>query len=290
MDVKTMIHVIRRILGNYDLHERTGFPRSVPIPNRTAATQIIDDVVAEDMFLEFVSLLMDIERIGLAGRKYKIARLESIVTEILETGYRYDLTARAFVEDSSIRTTRNWGVLKPGDTHNMAFLGVDVAGNSRLVRAHGNEEMTRIYKRLRSMATTCAERRNGRLWSWEGDGGVLAFAFEEHNQRAVLAGIELLSEVFLYNLASCPIRDGVHVRLTIHGGPCEYEENGAELKADTIKTLWEIDSRHGRPDTLVMSHNVFPSLEALIADRFSRLETPGGDRFHYYSIQFRLPQ
>ena len=290
MDVKMMIHLVRRILGTYDLHERTGFPRSVPIPNRTAATQVVDDMIGEGMFLEFVSLLIDLENIGLAGRKYKIARLETIVTEILETGYRYDKNSRAFVEDSAIRTTRNWGVLKPGETHNMAFLGVDVAGNSRLVRAHGTEEMSRIYKRLRTMAVASAERRNGRLWSWEGDGGVLAFNFEEHNQRAVLAGMELLSEVFLYNLAGCPIRDGVHVRLTVHGGPCEYDEDGTELKSDTIKSLWEIDSLHGRADTLVLSHSVFPSLEALIADRFSRLETPDGDQFHYYSIQFRLPQ
>ena len=63
-----------------------------------------------------------------------------------------------------------------------------------------------------------------------------------------------------------------------------------ELKSETIKTLWEIDSVYGRPDSLVLTHSVFPSLEALIADRFSRLETPDGDRFHYYSIQFRLPQ
>jgi hypothetical protein len=290
MDVKTMIHVVRRILGNYDLHERTGFPRSVPIPNRTAAAQVVDDVVAEGMFLEFVSLLMNLERVGLAGRKYKIARLESIVTEILEIGYRYDAGSRTFVEDTAIRTTRNWGVLKPGETHTMAFLGVDVAGNSRLVRAHGTEAMSRVYERLRTLATTSAEKRNGRLWSWEGDGGVLAFTFEEQNQRSVLAGIELLSEVFLYNLAGCPVRDGVHVRLTVHNGPCDYAEDGTELESDTVKNLWEIDGRFGRPDTLVLSHSVYPSLESAVASRFSRLETPEGDRFHYYSLRFRLPQ
>jgi class 3 adenylate cyclase len=290
MDVKTMVHVARRILGNYDLHERTAFPRSVPIPNRTAAAQVIDDMVSADMFLEFVSLLMDLERIGLAGRKYKIARLQSIVTEILETGYRYDSSARAFVEDTSIRTTRHWGVLKPGETYNLAFLGTDVAGNSQLVREYGNDTMRRIYEKLRTMATSCAEKRNGRLWSWEGDGGILAFAFEEQHQRAVLAAMELLGEIFLYNLAGCPIRDGVHVRLTVHAGPCEYHENGTELKTDTVRGLWDIDARHGRLDSLVISHTVFPSLEPVVADRFSRLETPNSAMFHYYTVRFRVQQ
>ena len=37
MDVKTMVHLVRRLLPSYDLCERNGFPLAVPIPNRTAA-------------------------------------------------------------------------------------------------------------------------------------------------------------------------------------------------------------------------------------------------------------
>lgn len=286
MEVKTMIHVARRVFGKYDLHERTGFPQSVPIPNRTAAGQIVSDVAETDLFLDFVGLLMSLERVGMAGRKYKIPRLETIVTEILDTGYRYDSGSGTFVEDRAIRTTRNWGVLREGDTYIMAFLGVDVAGNSELVRTHGQESMQGIYQTLRQIVTESVERRNGRLWGWEGDGGLFAFTFEEENQRAVHSAVEALHEIFLYNQVSCPLPEGLRVRLTIHNGPCEYQSDGTELKVDTVKRLWDIDSRYGQQDSLTISAAVLPSLDHSLSSRFERIHTRSGQNLHTYSVRF----
>ena len=286
MEVKTMVHVARRLFGNYDLSERTGFPRSVPIPNKTAARQIVDDAADNDMFLEFVTLLLDIQRLGMEGRKYRFPRLQLIVNEILEIGYRYDAGSKSFVEDSDIRTTRNWGVLREGDTYIMAFLGVDVVGNSRLVRAHGKDLMGRIYGRLRELVTMIVERRNGRLWGWEGDGGIAAFTFEEQNERASLCAIELMNEVFLYNLTSCPLEEGIHIRAVVHNGPCEYSESGSELKVDTIKRIWEIDGSLGKADTLILTDSVYPSLERDVASAFSRLQVDNDQDFHTYAVRF----
>ncbi len=286
MEVKTMVHVARRMFGNYDLHERTGFPQSVPIPNRTAASQIVTDVAETDLFLEFVSLLMSLERVGMAGRKYKIPRLNTIVTEILDTGYRYDSGSGMFVEDRAIRTTRNWGVLREGENYVMAFLGVDVAGNSELVRRHGQGSMQRIYQTLRQIVTESVQRRNGRLWGWEGDGGLFAFTFEEENQRAVHSAVEVLHELFLYNLISCPLPEGLHVRLTIHNGPCEYRSDGTELKVDTVKRLWDIDSKYGQQDSLTISAAILPSLDHSLSSRFEGIRTSSGENLYAYSVRF----
>jgi hypothetical protein len=285
MDVKRMTHVARRMLGNYDLHARTGFPPSVPIPNKTAARQIVDDVADADLFLEFVGFLVSLERVGMAGRKYRIPRLNAIITEITDTGYRYDEKGGTFLEDRTIRTTRNWGVLREGESYVMAFLGIDVAGNSRLVRVYGREQMHRIYSALRSMTTESVERRNGRLWSWEGDGGLYAFTFEEQNQRAVVAAMEVLHEVFLYNLAACTIQEGVHVRLTVHTGPCTYQSDGSELKSETVKHLWAIDSRHGQVDTLTVSAAIPATLAPPLAQQFTPLPTEGDDGLHAYAVR-----
>ena len=40
---------------------------------------------------------------------------------------------------------------------------VDVAGNSDLVRSHGQEFMQQIYQTLREIVTESVQRRNGRL-------------------------------------------------------------------------------------------------------------------------------
>ncbi|MFP4112761.1 MAG: hypothetical protein ACOC2Y_00915 [Spirochaetota bacterium] len=286
MQVTTMVHLARRVFGTYDLHVRTGFPTSVPIPNRTAARQIVDDIVDSGRFLDFVALLLEIERLGMEGRKYRFPQLRGIANEIIEAGYRYDQETRGFVEDSSVRITRNWGVLREGESYIMAFLAVDVAGNSALVRKYGQSTMTGLYGALRSMLTAAAEKRNGRVWGWEGDGGIAAFTFEEHNQRATITGIELVNEIYLYNLLECPINEGLHVRATVHSGPCEYSESGSELQADTIKRLWEIDAEHGITDTLVVTDSVFPSLERIVADRLASLSVASDQQFYTYSVRF----
>jgi hypothetical protein len=286
MEVKTMVHLARRLFGGYDLSERTGFPRSVPIPNRTAARQIVDDAADANLFLEFVTLLIEIERLGMEGRKYRFPRLPALVNEILEVGYRFDSATRTFVEDSAIRTTRNWGVLREGETYIMAFLGVDVVGNSRLVRKHGQELMSRVYGELRELMASISAKRNGRLWGWEGDGGIAAFTFEEQNERATLSAIELLNEVFLYNLTACPLDDGLHVRATVHNGPCEYSESGSELKVDTIKRIWEIDTKFGSPDTLIVTDSIYPSLERDVACVFHGMDVVSSHSLYSYSLRF----
>lgn len=286
MDVKTMIHLARRLFGSYDLAQRTGFPQSVPIPNKTAARQIVDDVADTGIFLDFITLLIEVERLGMEGRKYRFPKLSQLVNEVLEVGYRFDPESRSFVEDSAIRTTRNWGVLKEGETYIMAFLGVDVVGNSSLVREHGQRTMSRLYSHLRETVAMIAEKRNGRLWGWEGDGGVAAFTFEEQNQRATLAAMELINEVFLYNHTSCPLERGLHVRATVHNGPCEYSESGSELKVDTIKRIWDIDSRYGVPDTVIVTNSIYPSLERTIADRFAPLDGSGEAELFSYAVRF----
>lgn len=287
MEVKTMVHLARRIFGaSYDLHDRTGFPRSVAIPNRTAAGQIVTDVAQANLFLDFVSRLMSLERVGMAGRKYRIPRLQSIVTEILDTGYRFDKETGTFVEDSSIRTTRNWGVLRAGETRIMAFLGLDVCDNSELVRAHGKDRMERIYRNLRNMAVESAERRNGRLWGWEGDGGIIAFTFEEENQRAVHTGLEILHELFLYNMFTCPLPEGLHVRLVIHNGHAEYHSDGRELKGDTVKHMWDIDTRFGEPDALIVSAAVLPSVRPELSRKFESVATGTSEHLFRYIVRF----
>lgn len=50
MDVRTMYHVVRRIIPDYDIYKRTGFPESFAIPNRDAADAIISDIIKEDLF------------------------------------------------------------------------------------------------------------------------------------------------------------------------------------------------------------------------------------------------
>ncbi|MFW6213206.1 MAG: hypothetical protein ACOC8L_09920, partial [Spirochaetota bacterium] len=82
-----------------------------------------------------------------------------------------------------------------------------------------------------------------------------------------------------------PLEGGLHLRITVHNGPCEYAENGSELKADTIKRLWDIDTKFGREDTLIVTDSVTPSLDSTLLGRFEPLEIAQDQTYYTYAVR-----
>jgi len=48
VDPRTMVHVAKDLMPNYDVHASTGYPESMVIPTREIAERIVADIMAED--------------------------------------------------------------------------------------------------------------------------------------------------------------------------------------------------------------------------------------------------
>ena len=123
MDLPTMVHIAKDLLPGYNLHERMGIRESMAIPNLDASRRIIDDLIRDDRFLDFVSYLIRYEEEGVMGRRISVAYLRDILKEVYSQGYLFDKDQRMFVEDPRIRKTRNWGVLRRGMSTPSVFCG-----------------------------------------------------------------------------------------------------------------------------------------------------------------------
>ncbi|TVQ38702.1 MAG: hypothetical protein EA384_08195 [Spirochaetaceae bacterium] len=287
MDVQTMVEIARRIIGNeYDLHKRCGFPESVPIPDHDAARQIVIDLIDAALALPFVTLLVSIDRNGFVGRKLHIHRIDDILGEMLELGLTYDPENQIFVENANRQQTPNWGVIREGDVHSFAFLRFDVVGNSRLVRKYNEETVMQAYGDLRRLIQAILFRRNGRLWSWEGDGGLAAFYTDDVNAAAVYTGMEILRELYLYNRLRCPLEEPIRLRLAVHSGPSEYRNNVDDIGSMAIKKVYHIESNLTLPDTLTVSDTVYFNLDPLLESWFSPLAGNGDSTCYRYALAF----
>ena len=287
MDNGTMTVMARRLLPGYDLHKRTGIPKSVAIPNRNAASQIVRDIIDCQMFLDFVLLLFESSEIGngIAGRKFAIPYLRQILSGVQAMGYLYDHGNRIFVENPNERKTRNWGTLKTQHEYTIAFLRIDIAGNTRLVRKYERSRIEQAYSGLREIIKNSVERRNGRIWSWDGDGGLAAFCYGNMHEAAALSGIEILHELFLYNRLSCPIEEGLDIRLAAHSGPVEYSDNDEIVQAsDSVRKVAEIEHKHTQKNSITVSEVVKVMLEPLTSKQF----TPPKDRGRSGLYSYRL--
>ena len=281
MDVRSMVHLARRFIRNYDLWERTGFSQNISIPNKDAAKQIVIDIRDSELMLDFVTMLISIHEKGLGGRRYRVPYLSDIIGEIGKSGLLYDKDSSMFFEDPRVMQTMNWGVLRESEEYIFTFLRTDIVGNSTLVRQNPTELIQKTYSELRGIVQAAIMRRSGRIWSWEGDGGLVAFYFSNKNLSAVLSAMEILHEVFIYNLTRCVLNKPLRIRLAVHSGLCQFRHNFEDIKSDTIKKIMHMESNCTRPDSLSISSAVYQMLNQTLTGQMEQVEIENNPYYCY---------
>ena len=290
MSPDVMMALAWELIPGYDLHARTGYPKNSPIPSLEAARQIVGDIAKEDLFPNFVLLLISAGEKGHMGRRYVIPNMREILRCINQMGFLYESTNKIFMENPDVSRTRNWGAMREGDTYLLAFLRVDIVGNSKIVRTNSIDEVDAAYDDFREMFDQAVNRRNGRIWGWDGDGGLGSFFVGNRNQSAVLAGIELLHEIFLYNRSSCPLKEPLTIRAAVHSGSFDYTANEEEMKAnETVKRTIRIESKHTKPGTLTISPVVKLMLDHLVAVEFTTFMGKDGLEYFNYALKLEAP-
>lgn len=287
MDFNLMTHVAKDIIDGYDIFKRTGFRESMVIPQRDAARQIVQDMAKSGMFFYFMALLIQMQTTGYKGRVYNVSYLKEMIRIINdECGYIYDIENKLFVENPSMRRTRNWGAFLEGHDYIVSFLRLDIVGNSQLVRKYPENLIQATYSDLRKMVERAIDKRNGRIWNWEGDGGLVAFYFSSKSLLATLSGMEIINELFVYNLLHCRLGEPVQVRVAVNTGLCEYTEDFEELmKNDSIKETVQIESKHTKPDSMTISNTVSSKLDASLLSGFEVVEVDARTKYFGYSIK-----
>jgi hypothetical protein len=285
MDTHTMCSIAKRLIPDYNIHERTGYPSSIAIPNQLVAKQIVEDIISRNLFTNFVNHLIELQETGRMGRKYQIPYLNSIIKGMYDLGFIYDSENSMFVENPRYRLTRNWSALRKGEEYTIAFLRIDIAGNSKLVRNHTQEMTQNAYNDLRTIVQKATHKRNGRLWSWEGDGGLAAFFFSNKHLLATLTAMDIVHSLFIYNRLENQLDDDLAVRIAVHSGLFEYTENNEDLfQSDTIKHIVELEEKYTQLNTISISPVVKVMLDEIVSRQFHPKTVQGERKYFSYEL------
>jgi hypothetical protein len=286
MDVNVMTHMAKDIIDGYDLNKMTGFRDSMVVPQRDAAKQIVSDIAKSGLFFYFITTLIQFHTTGYKGRVYPISYLKEIIRMISEEcGYIYDPENKLFVEDPAVRRTRNWGAFIEGRDYVLSFLRLDIVGNSQLVRKYPEKLIQATYADFRKIVEKSIYKRNGRVWNWEGDGGLVAFYFANKSLLATLSGMEIMNELFAYNALHCRLGEPIRVRAAVNTGLCTYTEDVEDLmKNDIIKETVMIESKYTKPDTMTISNTVSSKLDSSLLAAFFPVAAESRTTYHAYGI------
>ena len=286
MEVRLMERLAARVINGYDLYERSGFPANIPIPQVDAARQITSDLARSGNIHRFAELLVEVDRRGVMGRPVSIRLLPQIVKELEVLGYRFKVDQGRFIEAGGQGKTKGWGVLIEGQTYDLSFLRIDTVGNTALVRKYSKQMVVQVYSDLRRLFAGIVEKRDGRLWQWEGDGGIAAFIYDNKNVQAALSGMEMLLELFMYNLFQCPFAKPLQVRLAVHTGPCPFYENFERIRSDALRRLEVIESEFAENDSLMISPGVYSDMGNKLDTFFRPLRVSRHNLLYQYKLKW----
>jgi hypothetical protein len=288
MGVDLMVALVRAVISNYDINKRTGIPDSIPINKKDAANQINRDIKEDGLMLEFANLLVKTHMEGYMGRPLQISCIREIIREMFNLGYLYDPEYKMFIENSEVQRTPNWGVLKDNTEYQFTFLRLDIAGNSAIVRDNPAHAVEAAYGELRRIVESAIERRNGRIWSWEGDGVLAAFYFSKNNSNASLAGIEILHELFIFNTMRCSLSSPLNVRIAVHTGQCIYTNNIELIKKnETIKKIIELESKFTPLNSLTISGTTGQHFNDVLLARLEKNASQSTIKYFNYNLTWK---
>jgi class 3 adenylate cyclase len=286
LPVDLMIKIAKKIIPDYDIHERSGFPPSISIPRVDAARQIFGDIQRAGSLLKLAETLIDMHYNGHMGRPVRVQFLDRIIAEVEAQGYRYSTADRVFVEAASREKTMGWGTLQEDGTYEFALLRADIVGNAKLVRMYDRDDVNTAFDKTRELVRNAVEKRNGRIWSWEGDGGLAAFYFVDKNIQATLCGMEIIHELFLFNLLQSPLPESLAVRLAVHAGPCKFLSSGKDIASETIRRVEEIESKFTKPDSLTVSPGIYTDLGGKLSQFFTQVPGPENSPLYRYILRW----
>jgi hypothetical protein len=287
MDTKMMLTMVQDLIPSYDIHKKTGYSYSISIPKGLCAKQIVTDINEANLLPSFVLNLIKLHREGYYGRSFKIPQLKDILTGMRQMGLLYDMNNHIFGEDPSVQRTRNWGVLREGEEAIVTVLKIDIVGNTKLVKDNKRDLVNEVYSFLRDTVFKNVEQRNGRIWNWEGDGGVAAFYFDNRKFYGLMCAICILHEIEYFNIFQNNLDRPIKVRMALNDGNIYYSSDEEDLlNNEVIKHVIKMESDLTEPNTLTLNYPVTTSYDTMIKNMFTSFRSPDNVSYFRYQVKW----
>lgn len=260
----------RLVLGFFDSNEAAGKRNHISLSSRKSAGLLVDRCESDGQLADLIKLVVEVDEGMVHGRAVRVDGLEEFLGKLTLSGIHYDFTTRRVVKACKDPTELpNWGCLKDGREYELTVISLDIVGNSAKVRKLGASRMEKLYAALWRFLREKLAAVDGRIWTWAGDGGLIAFALRDHAARAVKFAIEVQSTVPVFNLSvsGSPTGD-VAMRLGIDTGRVKFAIDTGTIVSDVLNYAAHLEKSATLPGTVSISRAVYDMLPARLASVF----------------------
>lgn len=272
----------RLVRKDLDLHKALGLDSHVTIPSYAGAEKIVElcqDSGCED---KLVQLLVELDGQTLLGKVVNLAGLEAFLETLTRSGYVYDFKRRKLrstTEDPMAMS--NWGALKSGKKYKVTVGSVDIVGNSELVKRYKARDIQKLYYRFQEFLRSRLATYNGRIWTWAGDGGIVAFTFKNHATRAIQWALETQATLPVFNTyEEYPIDEPILLRIALDSGTVTFEEDPGRIVSETVNYAAHLEKQATEPGSISLSDDALRLASPRVASFFQESGDFEGRRIH----------
>ena len=259
---------------SYDLHAVAGVDAKVSISPLNAAKILVDKAESQGKLKDLFVFTIELDGSPLNGRVVELQGLENMLYRLTRSGQYYDFSSRKFIDVEDHRSLVSWGALRDGREYEVAIASIDICQNSELVKKYKSTIMEQVYYRLWEFLKAKLDMWEGRIWSWAGDGGILAFRGEENVPRAVSCCLEILASLPVFNMQpDKPIKDEICLRIALDFGPVKFFSDTGKIVSEVINYAAHLEKKGTKPSKLSISDEVHarlsPAMRKLFAEETS---------------------
>jgi class 3 adenylate cyclase len=246
---------------SYSIHAIAGMDPKRSISPLNAAKILVDDVEGKDRLKDLFAFTFELDGSPLNSKLVKLDGLENLLYRLTRSGQYYDFERRRFVDTDDHTTLINWGALRDGKDYAFTIVSIDICQNSELVKKHTTKVMEKVYYRLWAFLKAKLDHWEGRIWSWAGDGGILAFRGEKSAQQAVSCCLEILGTLAVFNMQpEKSIRDEICLRIGMDYGMVKFFNDTGRIVSDVINYAAHLEKKGTKPQAMSVSESVHARL------------------------------
>ena len=251
-----------RLFPKFDLYGISGTRHTQTINSRRASIILLDYCKEKKQEIKLIEFLIQLDGVPFWGRDLDIAGLETFMEKLSQAGSVYDPHKRKIVAlKDSMTDSPNWGVLKENKQYPISVLSIDIAGNSELIKKYGDSKMQKLYALLWARVKSKLHSYKGRIWSWAGDGGIIAFAFRGNPWNSVKFAIEIQAALPLFYFGpSYPIADPIELRIGIDFGKIKFRGETGSIISEAINYASHLEKQVCAPGKIAISEVVYKEI------------------------------
>jgi len=123
--------------------------------------------------------------------------------------------------------------LREGETYNIIYFYLQIHLPQQMTRSYDQESIERTLRDLLLMCTEICEHYGGRNWGKKNDGAFFAF-LDSSYQQAVIAAIEIYSNVNLFSAKMENLMENISVTIGIDAGQTVYKEDKSSIYSEAL--------------------------------------------------------